>query len=90
MPQRLNTFGVKRKRSFMSDVFCLIQCAKEEIKTTEHTDIIKVGRHFGYIFSLITKSAKILTNQISLTSQEITSFKDVHVVCKRIINCMPL
>ena len=38
MPQRLNTFGVKRKRSFMSDVFCLIQCAKEEIKTTENTE----------------------------------------------------
>ena len=79
MPQRLNTFGVKRKRSFMSDVFCLIQCAKEEIKTTEHTDIIKVGRYFGYIFSLITKSAKSLTNQISLTSQEIIVCKDVHV-----------
>ena len=90
MPQRLNTFGVKRKRSFMSDVFCLIQCAKEEIKTTEHTDIIKLGRYFGYIFSLITKSAKILTNQISLTSQEITACKDVHVVCKRITNCMLL
>ena len=74
----------------MSDVFCLIQCAKEEIKTTEHTDIIKLGRYFGYIFSLITKSAKSLTNQISLTSQEILERKDVLIAFTRISNCMSL
>ena len=35
----------------MSDVFCLIQSGKGEIKTTEHTDIRKLEWYFCYSFS---------------------------------------